>query len=1554
MSSRTRRGARRIVDSDDDESSVSNTSVAIKQQPPDSDEDDLSILPPTTSRRVTRSRTSLASNVSTSTATTPPTSRATRGRSKKLSMAASEASDVSNMSLAPSETSDTSMAPSEAPDESRMSVDASDEVTMQLQEESQNLHRTAKPRRSTSGAGSELPGLVKSESSPLSTDIGSSPAKPQIKAESSPRASDTANLSMARPPSSQMASPQSPFKPIKAMDTVLERPMDIVLKARTMPQLAVEDNTPKPRIVITYLILNNFKSYAGRQEVGPFHASFSSVVGPNGSGKSNVIDSLLFVFGFRASKMRQGKISALIHNSAQHPNLDHCEVAVHFQEVLDRPGGGSDVVPDSKLIISRKAFKNNSSKYYINDRESNFTTVTTLLRDRGVDLDHKRFLILQGEVESIAQMKAKAGNEHEDGLLEYLEDIIGTSKYKTPIEESATEVETLNDICMEKSGRVQHVEKEKNNLEDKKNLALAYVHDENELALKRAALFQILIANSQDNIAVSEEAIAKISAELNAELEKHHGSEKLIKDLTKAFNKGNAEFEAANEEVQALVKQMTKFEQERVKFDEKRKFLGDKCAKLDKSIENAEQTVAEARETIQVCATDIEARSSTVGDLEAQIQKEEAELGRIRDGLKGKTQAYSDKIAILQKSLEPWIDKINQKQSAIAVAQSEFNMLQEKANAGAVAMAELEAKGKSIRHAGREKEEELRQCQERKAQLEHDVTELEAEYKSLSEQEPRVRAKISNARQKADEARSNLSKSQTQGNVLTALMRMKESGRIDGFHGRLGNLGVIDQKYDVAISTACGALDNFVTDTVEGGQQCIEYLRKTNLGRGNFMCLDKLRVRDMGAIQTPEDAPRLFDLVKPKEPRFRPAFYHALQDTLVATDLVQANRIAYGAKRWRVVTLAGELIDKSGTMSGGGTTVKKGLMSSKMVASTSPDVVAKLEQDRDALETKFQEYQEYMRDLETRLRGVKAEIPQLDTQMQKIGLEIESMSKNLADTARRIKELGKEHQPSDTADNSRMAALEKEIARLNSDIEKLHGETASVEAEIKALQDKIMEVGGEKLRAQRAKVDALKEDISDNNEEISNAEVRKAKAEKQIVKLERDQAKARKELETATHDLDALESEIANQDEIASDLKGRVDEANEALVGRKQELAQLKAELDDKTTELNETRAVEIEMRNNLEQNQKVLAENQRNLKYWEDKLSKLELQNIEDLMGSGPIVVRRSAAKKTKGKKKSRKVAHDEDEDVEMGDADEEEEEEEEEEEDDGEEEDEDEEGEEEDADEGGEVEGEGEEIALSKQPQELPRYSRDELADMSKDTLKREIAALEEKTQEVNVDLAVLAEYRRRVDEHAARSSDLASAVGQRDAAKKRCDDLRRLRLEGFMAGFSTISLRLKEMYQMITMGGNAELELVDSLDPFSEGILFSVMPPKKSWKNISNLSGGEKTLSSLALVFALHHYKPTPLYVMDEIDAALDFRNVSIVANYIKERTKNAQFIVISLRNNMFELAARLVGVYKVNHMTKSVTIENKDYIERRPGRAQAQQLGGSGNQTTLVMR
>ncbi|RVW82691.1 Structural maintenance of chromosomes protein 4 [Vitis vinifera] len=177
--------------------------------------------------------------------------------------------------------------------------------------------------------------------------------------------------------------------------------------------------------------------------------------------------------------------------------------------------------------------------------------------------------------------------------------------------------------------------------------------------------------------------------------------------------------------------------------------------------------------------------------------------------------------------------------------------------------------------------------------------------------------------------------------------------------------------------------------------------------------------------------------------------------------------------------------------------------------------------------------------------------------------------------------------------------------------------------------------------------------------------------------------------------------------------------------------------------------------------------------------------------------------------------------------------------------------------------------------------------------------VALIEAQLKEMNPNLDSISEYRRKVSVYNERVQDLNMVTQERDDVKKQYDEWKKRRLvnftlmDEFMAGFHTISLKLKEMYQMITLGGDAELELVDSLDPFSEGVVFSVRPPKKSWKNIANLSGGEKTLSSLALVFALHHYKPTPLYVMDEIDAALDFKNVSIVGHYVKDRTKDAQF-------------------------------------------------------------
>ena len=184
-----------------------------------------------------------------------------------------------------------------------------------------------------------------------------------------------------------------------------------------------------------------------------------------------------------------------------------------------------------------------------------------------------------------------------------------------------------------------------------------------------------------------------------------------------------------------------------------------------------------------------------------------------------------------------------------------------------------------------------------------------------------------------------------------------------------------------------------------------------------------------------------------------------------------------------------------------------------------------------------------------------------------------------------------------------------------------------------------------------------------------------------------------------------------------------------------------------------------------------------------------------------------------------------------------------------------------------------------------ELKKIDAEDLEGVSVDHLKKEIHKLEENLKAQTPNLQAIQNYRELQIKFMERVNELDEITNARDQLCNKFEDMRKKRLDEFMGGFTAIRLKLKEIYRTVTLEGDAELELVDSLDPFTEGIVLSVRPPKKSWKNVSNLSGGEKTLSSLSLVFALHEFRATPIYVMDEIDAALDFKNVSIIAHYIK---------------------------------------------------------------------
>lgn len=1270
----------------------------------------------------------------------------------------------------------------------------------------------------------------------------------------------------------------TPSKTPELMATQTMEPLSYSQQVTTSPRKrareSFQETRNEPRLVISRLTLTNFKSYAGVQEIGPFNASFSAVVGPNGSGKSNVIDSMLFVFGFRALKMRQGKLSELIHNSEGGEKLDYCQVDIHFMHVLDDPTrpAVSSKVEGSDIVISRRATKANASQYYINGKSSNYTEVTQYLRGQGIDLDHKRFLILQGEVESIAQMKPKGERENDDGLLEYLEDIIGTSKYKLLIDESLVKVEELNQVCIEKENRFELVENDALSLEDKKNEALKFLEVEKKLIDKRSVNFQVTIHENNKIREQNQQMVTELSAKLEEETEKN-------KELSNEIDVAHEEKKHIQAEIAKLAEQVTltnkkqkTINSQTVSLEEKLKNLGNKVKKIQKAKSTSESALSSSSMKFENMKSAEEKFKSDLAELERALEEDKAKLGELRKLLTEKTAHLSEEIQGLQTKLEPFNDQLKETDSNIGLVRSEMEMLVAKKTEVDNKLREASKRLVDIKAEGKTKEAELDALERKLEHIDEQLTLGEEQCKTSRKNLESKRVRLASARQKTQDAINSLANVQNRNKVLVSLMRLAKSGRISGFYGRLGDLGEIDDKYDVAISTACPGLDSMVVETVETAQACIDYLRKNKLGYATFICLNKLRNFDLRPIETPGNplsVKRLFDLIVPKEKKFLPAFYSKLYNTLVASNLQEAKSVAYGAKRFKVVTLDGKVVDTSGTMSGGGNSFARGGMKlrSNVVsqeAEYSEEDIQLMKEELSTMEAKVEALSLEAQEMENNLRKLQELKPETEFALQTVKLDIQALVSERKEVSTVCKALIAEKENANASSEIDVAIASKQtkLDELARERDGLKLQMLESETKIIFLEEKIMEAGGVELKLQNSKVDSIKQKIEIIHEKTAGDHLALRKLENEIKRHTKIVADSEHELELADGEKTTIHEELSERQKALSDLAKQSEALSGQINDKESTLETINENLEELTAKINEFKSDEIELRNQLEKLNSLMRRSQKAIDEAKEALEGLVVRDSEPYL--------EWMAEEERGKYSG----------------------------------------------------------------SDIHQLDEEEIQNVNMEEIEEEIEELESYMNTVKVDIEVLKEYGIKQKELEMRRSDLNESVEERDGIKNYCEDLKRKRLDEFMEGFNTISLSLKEMYQMITMGGNAELELVDSLDPFSEGILFSVMPPKKSWKNISNLSGGEKTLSSLALVFALHKYKPTPLYVMDEIDAALDFRNVSIVANYIKERTKNAQFVVISLRNNMFELAQQLVGIYKVNNRTRSISLQNRELFGAQP--------------------
>ncbi|XP_059670338.1 structural maintenance of chromosomes protein 4-like [Cornus florida] len=1216
-----------------------------------------------------------------------------------------------------------------------------------------------------------------------------------------------------------------------------------------------------PRLFIKEMVMRNFKSYAGEQRVGPFHKSFSAVVGPNGSGKSNVIDAMLFVFGKRAKQMRLNKVSELIHNSTNHQNLDTAGVSVHFQEIVDTDDGMYEAVPGSDFVITRVAFRDNSSKYYINDRASNFTEVTKKLKGKGVDLDNNRFLILQGEVEQISLMKPKAQGPHDEGFLEYLEDIIGTIKYVEKIDESHKELEALNE---RRSGVVQMVklaEKERESLEGVKNEAEAYMLKELSLLKWQEKATELASEDTSSRMLETQANVSSLEENLKSEREKIRENNKTLKELEALHMKYMRKQEDLESGLRRCKDEFKEFERQDVKHREDSKHMKQKIKKLEEKLEKDSSKINDITKECEKSTNLIPQLEEKIPKLQKLLLDEEKVLEEIKENSKVETETFRAKLTKVRTELEPWEKQLIEHKGKLEVACTESKLLNEKHEAGCAAYEDAQKQMNDIQEKIKTKTAGITNIQSNLEKNKREALEARrTEQECLKEQEALIPVEQT-ARQKVTELLSVMDSEKSQGSVLKAILQAKDSNHIQGIYGRMGDLGAIDAKYDVAISTACPGLDYIVVETTGAAQACVELLRNKKLGVATFMILEKQvdhlpRLKER--VSTPEGVPRLFDLIKVQDERMKLAFFAAMGNTVVAENIDQATRIAYGGSRdfRRVVTLDGALFEKSGTMSGGGNKPRGGKMGSSIrVTSVSAEAVATAEKELSAMVDKLGSIRQRIADAVRHYHASEKLVSNLEMELAKSQKEIDSLNSQYVYLGKQLDALKAASEPGKD-ELSRLEELRKTICAEEKEIERLAQGSKELKEKALELQSKIENAGGEKLKKQKSKVNKIQSDIDQSSTEINRHKVQIETGQKTIKKLTKGIEDSKKEKDRVIAEKEKLLSTFKEIEQKAFTVQENYKKTQELIDQHKDVLDKAKNDYEELKKTVDALRASEVDADYKLQDLKKVCKE--------------LEM--------------------KGKGYKKRLDDMH----------------------------------------------------VALSKHmeqirkdlvdPEKLQATLADETLTGACD-LKRAlemVALLEAQLKEMNPNLDSISEYQKKVSLYNERVEDLNSVTQQRDDIKKQYDEWRKKRLDEFMAGFNTISLKLKEMYQMITLGGDAELELVDSLDPFSEGVVFSVRPPKKSWKNIANLSGGEKTLSSLALVFALHHYKPTPLYVMDEIDAALDFKNVSIVGHYVKDRTKDAQFIIISLRNNMFELADRLVGIYKTDNCTKSITINPGSFV------------------------
>ncbi|KAM8778575.1 structural maintenance of chromosomes protein 1B isoform 1-T1 [Rhynchonycteris naso] len=1194
------------------------------------------------------------------------------------------------------------------------------------------------------------------------------------------------------------------------------------------------------------LVVENFKSWRGRQIIGPFKR-FTCIIGPNGSGKSNVMDALSFVMGEKTVNLRVKHIQELIHGAhIGKPVSSSASVKIVYVE------------ESGEERTFARIIRGGCSEFRFDDNLVSRSDYIAELEKIGIIVKAQNCLVFQGTVELISMKKPKERTQ-------FFEEISTSGELIGEYEEKKRKLQKAEEDAQFNFNKKKNIAAERKHAKLEKEEADRYQSLLEELKINKIQLqlFKLYHNEKKINFLNAELECVNRSLSVTKESLSHH--ENIVKAKKREHGMLTRQLQQIEKELKSLEALLNQKRPQYIKAKENTSHHLKKLDMAKRSIKDSEKQCSKQEDDIKALETELADVDAAWRNYEKQIEKDvlqkvrdiELEASQL-DRYKELKEQVRRKVAIMTQQLEKlqWEQKADRERLAF-----------EKRRHGEVKENLKRIKEQIEDHKKRiEKlEEYTKTCmdclKEKKQQEETLVDEIEktkSRIFEVNEEMNLIRSELQNAGIDTHEGK----RQQKRAEVLEHLKRLYP----DSVFGRLLDLcHPIHKKYQLAVTKLFGRyMVSIVVTSEKIARDCIRFLKEERAEPETFLALDYLDIKPINErLREIKGCKMVIDVIKTQFPQLKKVIQFVCGNGLVCETVEEAKHIAFsGPERRKTVSLDGTLFLKSGVISGGSSDLK--------YKARCWD-----EKELKNLRDRITELMQELKDLMKMLRK-EADLKQIQTLVQGTHTRLKYSQSEL-------EIIKKKH----------LAAFYQEQSQLQSELLNIDSQYSMFNEGIKERQQRIEEF--------QEKIDKVEDDIFqdfceeiglENIREFENKHVKQQQEidqkrlefEKQKTRLNIQLEYSRNQLKKKLTKIDTLKETIQKGREDIDNLRKTEEDCLQAVNELMEKRQQLQGVFDAQNANVERVQAQTEEERKKFLsvdreagkwQKEVVIIQSSLEQKRLEkhNMLLDCKVQDIEIilLLGSLDDIIEVELGTETESTQATMDIYEKE----------------------------------------------EALEIDFSSLREDLKALQTDKEVEAHLRLLLQQVASQEEVLLKTAAPNLRALENLKTVRDKFQESTD-AFEASRKEArmCRQEFEQVKKRRYDIFSQCFEHISVSIDQIYKKLCRNNSAQafLSPENPEEPYLEGISYNCVAPGKRFMPMDNLSGGEKCVAALALLFAVHSFRPAPFFVLDEVDAALDNTNIGKVSSYIKEQTQEQfQMIIISLKEELYSKADALIGIY-----------------------------------------